>query len=97
MCYATHTHTHSLTENSVRSKTGVNSTAASLLQESIAKPSVNIALYCLCSLVTQYYTLGLEQTHCIFFFLGLQVCASSYFQLNHPTRCSNFSSLLLVV
>ena len=28
---------------------------------------------------------------------GLQVRASSYFQLNQPTRCSNFSSLLLVV
>jgi len=27
----------------------------------------------------------------------LQVRASSYFQLNQPTRCSNFSSLLLVV
>jgi len=27
----------------------------------------------------------------------LQVHASSYFQLNQPTRCSNFSSLLLVV
>ena len=28
---------------------------------------------------------------------GLQVRASSYFHLNQPTRCSNFSSLLLVV
>ena len=28
---------------------------------------------------------------------GLQVRASSHFQLNQPTRCSNFSSLLLVV
>ena len=30
-------------------------------------------------------------------FQGFQVRASSCFQLNQPTRCSNFSSLLLVV
>jgi len=28
---------------------------------------------------------------------GLQVRASSYIQINQPTRCSNFSGLLLVV
>ena len=31
------------------------------------------------------------------FIQALQVRASSYFQLNQPTRCSNLSSLLLVV
>jgi len=30
-------------------------------------------------------------------FSGLQVRTSSYIQMNQPTRCSNFSGLLLVV
>ena len=33
----------------------------------------------------------------VFQISDLQVRASSHFQLNQPTRCSNFSSLLLVV
>jgi len=32
-----------------------------------------------------------------FLFSGLQVRASSYIEMNQPTRCSNFSGLLLVV
>jgi hypothetical protein len=79
MCYATYA--HSLTENSVRSKTGVNSTTAYLLQESRAKPIVNIAQHCLSSLVTQYCTLMLEYTCHLFFLQNIMLTNLSTFPI----------------
>jgi hypothetical protein len=44
-----------------------------------------------------YYACTVSRKSADFDILGLQVGASSYIQMNQPTRCSNFSGLLLVV